>query len=138
TDAFHFNFATNVIADHITAGKSADSGLSAYWSTNVTVQWSMIAGNLNNAYDCATNPIPNGLGSILRFGNGALTFHHNLYANNTFASPRLGDNIKLDFVDNVVYNWGILPGYSTNDIADNPSGFTNFLNYIGNYVIAGK
>ncbi len=138
TDAFHFNFATNVIADHVTASLARDSALSALWSTNVTVQWSMIADNLDRNTDCSTNPPPNGLGSRLRFGDGALSFHHNLYADNSSASPRLGDNLKLDFVNNVVYNWGILPGYSTNDIADNPLGFTNYLNYVGNYLIAGK
>ena len=137
TDAFHFSFATNVIADHITAGWSLDSGLSALWSTNVTVQWSMIANNRNQSLACSTNPVPNGLGSRLRFGDGALSFHHNLYADNSSASPRLGDNLKLDFVNNVVYNWGVLPGYSTNDIADNPLGFTNYLNYVCNYLIAG-
>ena len=56
-----------------------------------------------------------GYGSWLRYGNGALTFHHNLYADNYTASPRLGDNLSLDFVNNVIYNWGINAGFSTND-----------------------
>ena len=134
-DALQFSNATNIIADHVTASMSTASGLSALWSTNVTVQWSMISDNVLGS---STNSITNGLGSRLRYGNGALTFHHNLYADNTSANPRLGDNLKLDFVNNVVYNWGILPGFSTNDLADNPLGFTNYLNYVGNYLIAGQ
>jgi subtilisin-like proprotein convertase family protein len=137
SDTFRFNFATNVIADHVTATLSGDSALSAYWSTNVTVQWSMIAEDWSATNACSTNSPPNGFGSILRFGDGSLTFHHNLYADNYSANPRLGDNLKLDFVDNVIYNWGALPGFSLNDLPDNPGGFTNYLSYIANYLIAG-
>src|SRR5208283_2802901 len=99
---------------------------------NVTVQWSILADSLHptNSQD--------GNGSRLRYGAGALSFNHNLYANNYSANPRLGDNLSLDFVNNVVYNWGIFPGYSTNDLADNPPGFTNQLNYVCNYLIAGR
>jgi hypothetical protein len=43
----------------------------------------------------------------------------------------------LDFVNNVVYNWGIKAGYNAQDSSDNPAGFTNHLNYVGNYLIAG-
>ena len=43
----------------------------------------------------------------------------------------------MDFVNNVIYNWGDRAGYSEDDIADNPAGYTNRLNYVGNYLIAG-
>src|SRR5690606_19489343 len=53
--------------------------------------------------------------------------------------PRLGDRIRLDFVNNVLHNWGSRAGYSGGnaDLTDNPDGFTNRLNYVCNYLVAG-
>jgi subtilisin-like proprotein convertase family protein len=130
-DPLQFNTVSNVIADHVSALWSTNEDLSVLTSTNVTVQWSVLADSLY----AATN-FP-GYGSRLRYGSGALSFNHNLYADNNNASPRLGDNLSLDFVNNVIYDWGTNAGFSTNDIADDPSGFTNELNYVCNYLIAG-
>jgi pectate lyase len=138
-DTFWVVDATNVIVDHVSTSWSVDECLSVTWSTNVTVQWCMITESLNRSqHDKGAH----GYGSLLRYANGALTFHHNLYAHNNSRNPRLGDNLKLDFVNNVIYNWGGRAGYSgdnspTGDAKDNPDGFTNYLNYIGNYLIAG-
>jgi subtilisin-like proprotein convertase family protein len=132
-DSLQFLNASNVIADHISASWSPNNLVSVLGSTNITVQWSIMADSL---YD--TNN-PHGFGSLLRYGSGALSFHHNLYADNYNGSPRLGDNISLDFVNNVIYNWGIQSGFSStnDDLLVNPNGFTNQLNYVCNYLIAG-
>ncbi|HAO79836.1 MAG TPA: hypothetical protein DCQ92_12850, partial [Verrucomicrobia subdivision 3 bacterium] len=131
-DSLQFLNASNVIADHISASWSSNNLVSVLNSSNVTVQWSIMADSL---YD--TNN-PHGFGSLLRYGSGALSFHHNLYADNYNASPRLGDNVSLDFVNNVIYNWGTNAGFSLDDSTNNPSGFTNQLNYVCNYLIAGS
>ena len=75
-------------------------------------------------------------GSLLRFGNGALTFHHNLYANNFAGSPHLNDNLGLDFVNNVIYGWGTNAGFSFG--TNSATGFTNRMNYVCNYLIANS
>jgi subtilisin-like proprotein convertase family protein len=123
-DSLQMTNVVNVIADHISAEWS-DTALSTLNSSNVTVQWSIIADTLytNN---------PSTYGSSLRYGGGALSFNHNLYADNFSGNPRLGDNLSLDFVNNVIYNWGLFSGQS-----DANSAFTNQLNYSGNYLIAG-
>ena len=131
SDSLQLTNVSDVVADHISASWSTNEIVSALNSSNVTVQWSVLADSLNY-----TNT-PHGYGSLLRYGNGALSFHHNLYADNYNASPQLGDNLQLDFDNNVIYNWGTNAGFSTNDILDNPSGFTNELNYECNYLIAG-
>ena len=131
-DSLQFLNASNVIADHVSASCSANNLVSVLGSTNVTVQWSIMADSL---YD--TNN-PHGFGSLLRYGSGALSFHHNLYADNYNGSPRLGDNISLDFVNNVIYNWGTNAGFSLDDSTNNLSGFMNQLNYVCNYLIAGS
>jgi hypothetical protein len=131
-DSLQFTNSFNVMADHISTSWSTNNLVSVLNSTNVTVQWSIMADSL---YD--TNN-PHGFGSRLRYGAGALTFHHNLYADNYSDNPRQGDNLTLDFVNNVIYNWGTNAGYSQDDSAGNPLGFTNLLNYACNYLIAGS
>ncbi|HEX3624086.1 MAG TPA: LamG-like jellyroll fold domain-containing protein [Verrucomicrobiae bacterium] len=129
-DALQFNTVSNVIADHISALWSSNNDLSILNSTNVTVQWSILSDILSNQ--------PAGNGALVRYGSGPVSLHHNLFADNPTGSPRLGDNISLDFVNNVIYNWVTNAGYSTSaDITNNPAGFTNYLNYICNYLIAG-
>ncbi len=136
-DAFRVVNGTNIVIDHVSASWSVDETLSVTWSTNVTVQWSLIAESLKNSqHDKGSH----GYGSLIRYGRGALTFHHNLYQAHDSRNPRLGDNIKLDFINNVIYNWGGRAGYSgdyATDIKDNPGGFTNYLNYEHNYLVAG-
>jgi alpha-tubulin suppressor-like RCC1 family protein len=133
-DAFHVVNSENVIVDHVSASWSVDETLSVSRSANVTVQWCMITESLNcscHAEGC------HGYGSLLRYGDGGLSFHHNLYAEHWSRNPRLGDSLRLDFVNNVIYNWQDQAGYNGNDGADNPGGYTNYLNYVGNYLIAG-
>ncbi|MFM2081342.1 MAG: hypothetical protein RL380_33, partial [Verrucomicrobiota bacterium] len=136
-DACHVVHGTNLIVDHVSASWSVDECLSVTWSTNVTIQWCMISESLKNSqHDKGSH----GYGTLLRYGYGQLSFHHNLYQHHDSRNPRLGDNLKLDFVNNVIYNWGGTAGYSgtyDNDIVDSPQGFTNHLNYTSNYLVAG-
>lgn len=137
-DAFHFVNATNCIADHISASWSVDECFSTTHSTNITVQWCLIAESLRNSQH---NKGAHGYGTLLRYGQGQLSFHHNLYAHHDSRNPRLGDNLKLDFVNNTVFNWGGFCGYNGADSADNLSFggmyFTNPANYVSNCFIAG-
>jgi hypothetical protein len=129
-DALRFISVSNVIADHVSAEWSPLHDTAALDANNLTVQWSVIADSL-----FATNT-PNA-GTLLRFGDGALTLHHNLYANNYAGNPHLDDNLSLDFVNNVIYGWGTNAGTSF-DPTNNPAGFTNRLNYVCNYLIANS
>ncbi|HKW29357.1 MAG TPA: LamG-like jellyroll fold domain-containing protein [Verrucomicrobiae bacterium] len=141
-DSFHFVGVTNSIADHISAAWSIDEALSTTHSTNISVQWSVIAQPLNRSAHYMDSGAPgfqaHGYGSLLRYGSGAVGYYHNLYADNYSRNPRPGDDIQLDFINNVVCNWGIFAGYNEDDSANNPGGYTNFLNYVGNYFIAGS
>ena len=138
-DSFHFLGVTNSIADHISASWSLDTVLSTTYSTNVTVQWSMIAEPLDHsAYPAGAGYQEHGYGSQIRYGSGAVSYLHNLYADNYSYNPRVGDNIQLDFINNVVCNWGEAAGLNEDDTTNNPGGYTNYLNYRGNYFIAGS
>ncbi len=134
-DSLQFLAVSNVVADHVSAEWS-DKLLSVLNSTNITVQWSIMADSLYLTNSVATNPP---MGSLLRYGSGALSFNHNLYADNYSGNPRLGDNLSLDFVNNVIYNWGLFSGLTggTNDFDFSVNGCTNELNYTCNYLVAG-
>jgi hypothetical protein len=128
-----FSMVSNAIADHVSTSWSTNANLAVLASTNITVQWSIMAQGLYS-----TN-YPIGMGSLMRLGSGAVTFHHNLYADNFIGSPYLGDNLTLDFVDNVIYDWGLFSGLSAgdSDLGVDVNGSTNQLNYVCNYLIAG-
>ena len=137
-DSFHIIGVTNSIADHVSASWSIDTVLSTADSTNITVQWSMIAESLNHSAHFGKYGFQeNGYGSQIIEGSGAISYLHNLYADNNSQNPRVGDNIRLDFINNVVCNWGEAAGMNEDDSADNPGGYTNYLNYRANYFIAG-
>ena len=137
-DAFDFVNATNVIADHISATWSVDECLSPTHSQNVSIQWCLIGESMKNS--CHVKGA-HGYGSLMRYNDGFFTLHHNLYADNDSRNPRPGDSTRLDFVNNVAYNWGGFCGYNGNDSPDNMVNgglyFTNSLNYVSNCFVAG-
>jgi sugar lactone lactonase YvrE len=126
-NALQFNQVSNVIADHISAMWSSNDDVSILNSSNVTVQWSIISDGIH-----PTNNF-SGYGSVVDQGGGVISLHHNLYADNAFGNPQLGGNISLDFVNNVIYDWSTNAGISEDD---NPDTYTNYLNFICNYLIA--
>jgi pectin methylesterase-like acyl-CoA thioesterase len=128
-DALGVDKSTDVIVDHISASWSVDETLSVTESDRVTVQWSFITESMKNScHEKGTH----GYGSLVRYGSGVVSYHHNLYAHHHSRNPRVGDNIGLDFVNNVVYDWGLKAGYS-----GEPEEGTTRVNYVGNYLVAG-
>lgn len=127
-DALNVVRSTDVLIDHVSTSWSVDETLSVTHSDRVTVQWSIIAESLR---DSCHEKGPHGYASLIRW-NGGVTFHHNLFAHHDSRVPRVGDDTRLDFVNNVVYDWGARPGYS--GPADEG---TTRVNYVGNYAIAG-
>jgi rhamnogalacturonyl hydrolase YesR/pectate lyase len=128
-DALNVFESRDVIIDHVSASWSIDETLSVTHSDRVTVQWSIIADSLNAACHAKGH---HGYGSLLRYGKGGITLHHDLYAHHASRNPRLGDDLGLDFVNNVVYDWGSEPGYSGPASEGSPR-----LNYVANTLVAG-
>jgi subtilisin-like proprotein convertase family protein len=128
-DSLQLNTVSNVIGDHLSITWSTNDNLSIVNATNTTVQWSIISDSI-----LVTNGL-GGEGSVMDQGSGGISLHPNLYADNAYASPQLGGNVTLDFVDNVIYDWGTNAGLSE---SDSPDTVTNYLNYVCNYVIASR
>ncbi|MDW7979851.1 MAG: hypothetical protein RMH97_04720, partial [Verrucomicrobiales bacterium] len=133
-DALNVLAGRNIIIDHCSASWSVDEVLSVVGrAENVTVQWCFITESLNRSIHAKG---AHGFGSLIRSrANAFNTFHHNLFAHNNSRNPRPGTYAstyvqRLDFRNNVIYNWGGKAGYDdTIDAVE--------LNYVCNYLIAG-
>ena len=133
-DAITITGGTNIIVDHCSASWSVDETFSVVQEAqHVTVQWCFITESLNQSVHTKGD---HGYGSLIRPRRDArYTFHHNLYAHHSSRNPRPGTydgkTLRLDFRNNVIYNWGYKAGYDnfTNEFVE--------LNYVNNYLIAG-
>lgn len=95
------------ILDHCSFSWSAEENLGIYDNENTTVQWSIMSEGLYAAGHGKGNRSYGGV-----FGGETATFHHNLLAHNYNRAPRFGSTtnndlkMRLDYVNNVNYNWG--------------------------------
>lgn len=134
-DGMWINGGTNIIVDHVSASWSVDETLSTSRAVaNLTVQNCFITESLKNSIHVKGE---HGYGGIISAETDVtFTYHHNLYAHNSSRNPRVGSDsqagtLRLDFRNNVVYDWGFYAGYSgdTNENVD--------INYVNNYFVAG-
>ncbi len=134
-DGMWINSGTNIIVDHVSASWSVDEVLSTSRAVaNLTVQNCFITESQKNSIHVKGE---HGYGGIISAeANVTFTYHHNLYAHNASRNPRVGSDsqagtLRLDFRNNVVYDWGFYAGYS-GDTNENVE-----INYVNNYLIAG-
>lgn len=132
----------NVVIDHCSFGWGVDETFSAKELINSSVQYSIISSGLamvnknginNTDAEVASgeSEAKHGMGSIL---NGYETsFTHNLWAHNGTRNPRFEGSFsynnttytnKMDFSNNVIYNWGHNSSYG----GDRGAASVNFTN----------
>ncbi|MDO5387754.1 MAG: hypothetical protein Q4F63_00815 [Clostridia bacterium] len=138
----------NIVIDHCTFSWGVDESFSAKEIINSSIQYNIIANSMTfpdktgvNNNDAEINAgeseAKHGMGSII---NGSdVTYTHNLWANHGTRNPRFEGGFtynsvtygnKLEFSNNVIYNWGHNSGYG----GERGSGQTNM---IGNYYKPG-
>ena len=142
-DALSIFDSERIVIDHVSASWSLDETLSLTDSRDVTIQHCIFSESLHDSYHPDG---PHGMGGLLRGkvssqnrrdGVGGYTLYGNLFAHHNARNPgvggeRRGDRrgLDVDFVNNVIYNWGSLSGHTLTD-----TGIR--MNYVGNYLIAG-
>lgn len=127
TDAVHIEAGSNIIIDHVSASWAIDEVMSSQ-SGDVdllTIQWSMITEALNESHHEKGDHAYGGILGALR-----QSVHHNLYAHLKSRAPKVTwrRHCKVDFRNNVVYNWLINNSYD---------GASSYMNWVNNYLKAG-
>ena len=116
----------DVIIDHCSLSWATDEVVSTWFdSSDVTVQWSIIAEGLD---DSTHTEGPHSKGVLIGDQSTRVSLHHNLLAHNVDRNPRVkgGD---VDYVNNVIYNAQRTPVRS-----DNKDNITSArFNLIGNF-----
>ncbi|HMO61672.1 MAG TPA: pectate lyase [Ferruginibacter sp.] len=136
-DSFEGQGRKNILIDHCSMSWSVDECASFYRNQNFTLQWSIISESLNKSFHGKED---HGYGGI--WGGSSASFHHNLLAHHQNRNPRFdGGNRagtgalipsigldKVDYRNNVVYNWASNTAYG---------GENGQYNMINNYLKPG-
>ncbi len=121
--------AYNVVIDHVSASWGEDETISTWYGAHdITISWSIISEALNRSRHRKET---HSAGLLIGDSSYNVSMHHNLLAHNDFRNPLIIDGGTHDFINNVIYNWGVLPA----EIVDTDSN--TFLNFIGNTFIPG-
>ena len=122
--------ACNVVVDHVSASWGEDETVSTWYGAHdITISWCIISEALNRSRHRKKT---HSAGLLIGDSSYNVSIHHNLLAHNDFRNPLISKGGTHDIVNNVIYNWGVLPA----EICDYDSN--TFLNFIGNYFLAGK
>ncbi len=116
--------AYEVVLDHLSLSWSEDETVSVWYGAHdITISNCIISEALNKArHEKRTHS------AGLLIGDGAyhVSVHHCLLVHNDFRNPLISSGGTHDIVNNVIYDWGVLPA----EIVD-PDANT-FLNFVGN------
>jgi len=121
--------AYNVVIDHVSASWGEDETVSTWYGAHdITISWCIISEALNRSRHRKKT---HSAGVLIGDNSYNVSIHHNLLAHNDFRNPLISQGGTHDIVNNVIYNWGVIPG----EVED--YGSNSFINFVGNYFIAG-
>lgn len=135
-DAVSVNDSKGVMLDHLSCSWSVDECVSCYGNEDFTMQYCLISESLKNSVHGKGN---HGYGGI--WGGSNASFHHNLLAHHDSRNPRFDHDYvnrmagPIDFVNNVVYNWGGNSAYGGEGSTNGGGG--RRINFVNNYYKPG-
>lgn len=136
-DAVSVNNSKNVVLDHLSCSWSVDECVSCYGNTGFTMQYCIVSESLKNSVHGKGS---HGYGGI--WGGTNASFHHNLLAHHDSRNPRFDHDYvegvhagPIDFVNNVVYNWGGNSAYGGEGSTKAAGG--RHINFVNNYFKPG-
>ena len=119
----------NVIIDHCSVSWSTDECCSFYKVTDFTLQYCIISESLRKSVHAKD---AHGYCGI--WGGDNVSFHHNLIIHNDSRNPRFDHDYvstltgTIDYINNVVYNWGSNSTYGGESWATSSSREINMIN----------
>jgi hypothetical protein len=133
TGSHHDNsICSNIIIDHCSISWSTDECGSFYGNKNFSLQWCMLSESLRvSIHEKGTH----GYGAI--WGGQNALFAHNLLAHHDSRNPRFDHDYvstlkgPIDYINNVVYNWGSNSSYGGESANDNNT--YRKINMVNNY-----
>lgn len=145
-DNFHFLGIDGLIVDHCAAWGAGDGNIDLTdGSKNVTISYSIFGPGCN----CNANGTDNWAGnSLVAYGSGRITMHHNFFYSRTPGgvaernpdvsnqSGTVPSPVAVDFVQNIVVNWGREDG--TGSGYGTSFNYGSFGNVVSNYYYTDK
>ena len=124
-DGLTFRGGYNIILDHVTVEWATDEVVGINPNdgetvSNITIQRSILAE--------AFRPHSTGILLLDEDDISRITLHHNLFAHNGHRNPRVDSAKRIEFINNVVYNWHSRAGTTVGEAE---------VDFIGNYFKAG-
>jgi len=130
--------AYNIVLDHLSLTWALDENFDSYGSKarDVTVQNTIMAEGL---FHSIHPDGPHSMGALIGDDTQKIAIHGCLLAHNNDRNPRQKAGSSLEFVNNVVYNWGgtMSGAHEANPSDTERTGKATLLKFAGNNYIAG-
>ncbi len=98
------NGAYNIMVDHCSFSWAIDENVNLWTgSHHASIQWCVISEAL---YKSVHPKGPHSMGMLVGDGSHSVSVHHNLFAHNNDRNPLFVGGTDLEFINNLVFDWG--------------------------------